>query len=622
MALIERDRNNLTDALERSEEATTLLESLRTGVASRQLRTSYFASHENFYELNIDLNMLSARRDQSTQHLATAFAASEKSRARSLIDALTEARADVSEGVSPELVSLKRALEFRLRAKLEAQTILLSSKFQQSEREAISKEVSDLIRQQEEVSGRIRSSNPKYSQLIQPQPLTLVEIQHQLDDNTILLEYALGKERSYVWLVSPNSINGFELASRDQIESVARRVTDALTARNRQERNETFRQALLRFEKAEKDYTEASASLSKMILDPVASLLGKKRVVVVADGALQMIPFAALPLSESSTAAQSTMRQAESSNAHPAPIGARALISEHEIISLLSASVLALQRQELANRKTAPYAVAVLADPVFDFQDARVAKATGSGNQPRKNVTATGQGGDGKKENKFELSTSPSATNPNAALASALRDIGLNEDGKLPRLTHSLQEARAIARAVPADQSFTALGFKASRETAISPELSKYRIIHFATHGVLDLEHPDLSGIVLSLVNEKGQPQDGYLRLHDIYNLNLPAELVVLSACQTGIGKQVKGEGLIALTRGFMYAGAKSVVASLWKVDDAATSALMADFYKQMFTNKLKPAAALRAAQLNLSQQKRWSSPYYWAGFFIQGEWN
>jgi len=146
--------------------------------------------------------------------------------------------------------------------------------------------------------------------------------------------------------------------------------------------------------------------------------------------------------------------------------------------------------------------------------------------------------------------------------------------------------------------------------------------VHFATHGVLDLEHPELSGIALSMVDEKGRSRDGYLRLNEIYNLNLPAELVVLSACQTGVGKQIKGEGLIALTRGFMYAGARSVVASLWKVDDAATASLMTEFYRQMFTNKLKPAAALRSAQLKISQEKRWQSPYYWAGFFLQGEWN
>jgi CHAT domain-containing protein len=138
----------------------------------------------------------------------------------------------------------------------------------------------------------------------------------------------------------------------------------------------------------------------------------------------------------------------------------------------------------------------------------------------------------------------------------------------------------------------------------------------------VNFEHPELSGIVLSLIDERGQPQDGFLRLHDIYNLNLPAELVVLSACETGIGKQIKGEGLIALTRGFMYAGAPRVVASLWKVNDRATAELMAEFYSQMFTHGRTPAAALREAQRKLSQDRRWRrSPYYWAAFVIQGEW-
>jgi CHAT domain-containing protein len=208
----------------------------------------------------------------------------------------------------------------------------------------------------------------------------------------------------------------------------------------------------------------------------------------------------------------------------------------------------------------------------------------------------------------------------NSTFATARRDVGL--DGQLPRLLLSRQEARSIMEVAPAGQSMKALDFKASRETAFSSELSKYRIVHFATHGVLDMEHPELSGVALSMIGADGKPQDGHLRLYDIYNLNLSADLVVLSACQTGIGKQIKGEGLIALTRGFMYAGAKSIVATLWKVDDAATSALMAEFYRQMFINKLKPSAALRAAQLKLAQQSRWQSPYYWAGFFIQGDWN
>src|SRR4029450_1356112 len=174
-------------------------------------------------------------------------------------------------------------------------------------------------------------------------------------------------------------------------------------------------------------------------------------------------------------------------------------------------------------------------------------------------------------------------------------------------------EAAEITRLVSPKQSLKALDFNASRATATSGELSKYQYVHFATHGISSLEHPELSGIALSMVDEKGQKQDGYLRLYEIYNLNLPAELVVLSACETGVGKQIRGEGLIALTRGFMYAGAKRVVASLWKVDDSATATLMAQFYKEMFVNGKKPAAALRAAQKYMSDQKRWQSPYYWA---------
>lgn len=166
-----------------------------------------------------------------------------------------------------------------------------------------------------------------------------------------------------------------------------------------------------------------------------------------------------------------------------------------------------------------------------------------------------------------------------------------------------------------------ALDFNANRVTATSSDLGQYRIVHFATHGLLNSEHPELSGIVLSLVDEQGRPQDGFLRLREIYNLNLPAELVVLSACRTGLGKEIKGEGLVGLTRGFMYAGAARVVASLWKVQDDATAELMKRFYLGMLKDGMRPAAALRSAQVEMWKQKRWRSPYYWAAFVLQGEW-
>jgi CHAT domain-containing protein len=151
--------------------------------------------------------------------------------------------------------------------------------------------------------------------------------------------------------------------------------------------------------------------------------------------------------------------------------------------------------------------------------------------------------------------------------------------------------------------------------------LGQYRIVHFATHGLINSEHPELSGLVLSLIDENGKPQDGFLRMSEIFNLEMPADLVVLSACQTALGKEVKGEGLVGLTRGFMHAGAQRVVASLWQVDDLATAELMKHFYRGMLKENLRPAAALRVAQIELSKSPRWSSPYYWAGFVIQGEW-
>jgi CHAT domain-containing protein len=127
---------------------------------------------------------------------------------------------------------------------------------------------------------------------------------------------------------------------------------------------------------------------------------------------------------------------------------------------------------------------------------------------------------------------------------------------------------------------------------------------------------------MLSLVDEKGKPQDGFLRLHEIFNLKLPADLIVLSACQTALGKEIRGEGLVGLTRGFMYAGASRVTASLWAVDDKATSELMKLFYQNMLgEKKLRPATALREAQITMWKTKRWNAPFYWSAFTIQGEW-
>ena len=197
----------------------------------------------------------------------------------------------------------------------------------------------------------------------------------------------------------------------------------------------------------------------------------------------------------------------------------------------------------------------------------------------------------------------------------------VNAELHIPRLPGTRREAETILAFVPAAESKPALDFAASRATATSAELSQYRYVHFATHGFLNSTHPELSGVVLSMVDESGAPQNGFLRAHELFNLHLPAELVVLSACQTGLGKEVRGEGLVGLTRGVMYAGARRVVVSLWNVSDEATAELMARFYRGMLKEGQRPAAALRAAQVEMWKKKQWEQRYYWAAFMLQGEW-
>jgi CHAT domain-containing protein len=193
---------------------------------------------------------------------------------------------------------------------------------------------------------------------------------------------------------------------------------------------------------------------------------------------------------------------------------------------------------------------------------------------------------------------------------------------RIGRLPGTRLEAERILALAPPEETFKAFDFQASLKTALGPELSEYRYVHFATHGYLDSQRPELSAIVLSLIDERGEPQRGFLRLREVYDLKLSAELVVLSACETGIGKEIRGEGLVGLTRGFMYAGAPRVAVSLWSVSDRATAELMEKFYGAMLKDGLRPAAALRAAQIEMLRRPGSESPYYWAAFILQGEWN
>ncbi|HNJ44354.1 MAG TPA: CHAT domain-containing protein, partial [Acidobacteriota bacterium] len=194
------------------------------------------------------------------------------------------------------------------------------------------------------------------------------------------------------------------------------------------------------------------------------------------------------------------------------------------------------------------------------------------------------------------------------------------EGQQIRRLPGSLKEADTLSELTAQSEKHISTGFEATRTAVLENDLTQFRYVHFATHGLLNSGSPELSGLVLTLVNSDGTPQDGFLSLQDIYNLKLDSDCVVLSACQTALGKNMRGEGLVGLTRGFMYAGARRVVASLWSVNDASTVELMREFYGQILQKHQRPAAALRLAQQTLWKQKPNRNPYFWAGFILQGE--
>ena len=560
MATVQRDRGKLKHSLTNIEAALDIIEDLRTKIDSQTLRTAFFASKQEYYEFYIDLLMQLHHQHPSRGYDALALQASERARARSLLELLAEAKADIRQGINPQLLQQERDLQAQLEGLEKRRTRLLRSDATPAEKNELEREISTSLRQYQQIRAQIRLKSPRYAALTQPRPLTLAEIQTQvLDRSTVLLEYALGSKRSYLWAVTHEKIASYELPPRAEIEPLVREfrktITDGLAS--------------------PKKILQVSAPLSKILLSPVTSQFRQQRLLVVSDGALQYIPFAALSLPD----------RAETQ-------GYRPLMVEREIVHLPSASTLAVLRAETSNRQPAAKTLAILADPVFSHDDARV----------RQGAIAT-----------------PTTTPPEPQqLASTNRAASLTWS----RLPGTRQEALAIGKLLPESaEQLHAFDFQANRDNATNAALAQYRIIHFATHAFINSDYPELSGVVMSLVDQAGRPQNGILRLHDIYNLNLPAELVVLSACQTGLGKEIRGEGLVGLTRGFMYAGSPRVVTSLWNVSDEGTAALMQKFYHSMFRAGLPPAAALRAAQLTLWKQGHWAAPYYWAAFTLQGEW-
>lgn len=559
LARAERALGDLDASRERIEEALRLTESLRGSIPGVGERASFMARTRDRYDLLIDVLMdLHARRPGEGWD-AEALRASERAKARSLVELLAEAHINLREGIDENLLAEERSLEAQLETRRRDEQRRLAGAASREPSGSSRRALDALLADYQDVQGRLRAASPRYAALSRPQPLSLKEIQEQvLDGHTLLLEYALGEERSFVWAATSNSLTSHELPKRAVVEAAARRLYEAWSVGSTA---------------GESEAAQLARTLSRMLLGPVKDQLGDKRLAIVAEGALQYLPFAALPSPRGGASAIP-------------------LIATHEVVSLPSATTLAVLRREASGRNVSGLRVAVLADPVFDSRDSRVRGGSPSG---------------------------PEASVADDALTRSMEETGLR---RLERLGASRREAQAISTLAGPGKSYVALDFQASRATALGAEVSSARVVHFASHGLLNGRHPELSGVVLSLVDERGHPKDGFLQTRDIYKLRLSADLVVLSACQTALGKDVRGEGLLGLARGFMYAGAPRIVASLWQIPDRSTSELMKHFYEGVLQQGLRPAAALRAAQIAIRREKRWTSPYYWAAFTLQGDWD
>jgi CHAT domain-containing protein len=539
LARVCRAQHDSATALKYADEAIARIEQSRSSLLAPDLRAAWLSSKREVYELRIGL----LREGRAAEALAT----SEEAHSRVLLDALGESHSKLRSGLDPKLQVKLQQIDGELNSRAASLARGSGSKAEMAE---LHRALDRSLARKQELEAQVREASPRYASLALPSPDTAEDIRRfVLDDDTVLLEYFVGEEHSYVWALTATDLAMSELPGRAALEQTMRNLYTALTERNRRPTNETLATREAREQRADLAVTHASKALGALLLDPIQHQLKHRRMIVVPDGPLYMIPFVLL-----------------------LPPG-----GNQEIVYLPSASVLVEMRKEHRDPAGETLPALVIADPVFGKDDDRV-QAAGSGQ--------------------------PSSPGP-----------------ALMRLEYSRQEAQSIAALAPPSQVKTLLDFAADSEVVRHSDLSHYRVIHIASHALLDTENPSLSGIVFSTVDRQGNARDGQVRLHEIYNLSLQARLVVLSACRTALGKEVSGEGMIGLSRGFLYAGAQSVLATLWSVDDYATAQFMAQFYRGLWKERRSPADALHAAQRWMKGQKRLQSPYYWAGYTLTGEW-
>lgn len=547
-----------------------ITENLYSDVLNSKLKSAYLSNVFDRYELYINLLMNMHKQSPNGNYATQALQATEKSRARFMLETLALSEANITRDADPQLIRREQETRNLLNLKADKLTDLLSNNSDKAVIDKLDSEINELKNELEEIKATLKQNSPVYSTIKNPAPFDVNEFQNNvLDNNTLLLEFSFGKDESYLWLIGKKEINSYVLPAREEIESRIEKIRDLLLTRQikRDVSIENYQEQIAT---AERLYKHEAQFLSDELLGQVTDRIDGKRLIIVADGKLNLFPIAALP-------------RPNSNSEEP-------ILLKNEVIYEPSASTLLFQTNSRNNLISPKKNLIVFADPIFSAKDERLSS-------------------DAKSKD---------TENPDQRALSTFRFAESLDS--LPRLLESHKEANSIAEIVGISKSDIFSGSDANLERALNPSTADYKIIHFATHSYLNEERPELSAIVLSQFNELGEKQNGLLRLQDIYSLDLNSDLVVLSACNTGNGKEVKGEGLMSLNNAFLQVGAKSVLSSLWKVDDNATKELMKNFYQGLTSENLTASEALRRAQIVLAQNPQYKSPFYWAAFTIQGD--
>ena len=550
LGTIARRRGDRVQALESFRRAIEALEAQKGKLGgSEEARSGFAAKYGHLYRDYIEL-LLESNRPGEALHVL------ERSRARSLLSMLAE-RDLVFASEIPADLARERKLTDGEYDRTQAKLGELSPKQDAQAIEGLLVRLRELREKQGEIAERVKKISPRLASLQYPQPLDLAGIERALDPGTVLLSYSVGKNKTHLFVVQTSS----GLLSKAPGLSV---FTFALGEKGLREKVETFRNLIDQRTGPDRELISQGKQLYESLVKPAEALIeGSRRVVILPDGPLHTLPFAALVRDE--------RRGRPGYLVEWRPL--------HQVVSATVYAELQKTRRE-AHTQAPGSVVAAFGDPVYPALSKE--KADAIANVELRSVVRGGFG--------------------------------------LEPLPGTRKEVEGIT-GLYGSTAMVYLGAEATEERARSLD-KDVRYVHFATHGLLNERFPLDSALALTIPEKVGEEQEnGLLQAWEIFQqLRIDADLVTLSACETGLGKEMGGEGLVGLTRAFQYAGARSILASLWSVSDESTADLMRRFYTYLKAGKTKDEA-LRAAQVDLIHGTSASHPFHWAAFQLVGDW-